>query len=152
MSVETGVVVGAEPGVRRGAFFDLEKTMTPDAVEQVTALAFYRQGELSLLDVLTVAWIYLRYDLGLLGDLESMKHLKQAGPKADLDLDETIRQTARNGGEIDLVFRRDLRDRIRVILLIDNGGYSMTPFVDLTRLSPETIGGLRALDLNHSSS
>ena len=66
--------------------------------------------------------------------LESMKHLKQAGPKADLDLDETIARTAKNGGEIELVFRRDLRDRIRVLLLIDNGGYSMTPFVDLTRL------------------
>ncbi len=75
MKSTTGVEVGSEPGVKRGAFFDLEKTMTPDAVEQVTAIAFYRRGELSLMDVLTVAWIYLRYDLGLLSDFEAMKRL-----------------------------------------------------------------------------
>ncbi|HKH50074.1 MAG TPA: hypothetical protein VKM72_35940, partial [Thermoanaerobaculia bacterium] len=38
------------------------------------------------------------------------------------------------GGEIDLVFRRDLLDRIELVLLIDNGGTSMLPWVHLTRL------------------
>ena len=66
--------------------------------------------------------------------LETMKHMKNEGPRDLLNLAETIRRTARNGGEIDLVFERDLRDKISVVLLIDNGGYSMTPFVDLTRL------------------
>jgi len=66
--------------------------------------------------------------------LETMKHMKNEGPRDRLNLDETIRRTARNGGEIDLVFERDLRDKISVVLLIDNGGYSMTPFVDVTRL------------------
>ncbi len=66
--------------------------------------------------------------------LESMKHLKKAGAEVNLDLDETIRRTCRNGGEIDLVFSRELRDRMKLILLIDNGGYSMTPYVNLTRL------------------
>lgn len=66
--------------------------------------------------------------------LETMKHMKAEGPRSRLNLDETIRRTARDGGEIDLVFERDLRDKISVVLLIDNGGYSMQPFVDLTRL------------------
>lgn len=66
--------------------------------------------------------------------LESMKHMKNEGPRDLLNLDATIRKTAQNGGEIDLVFERDLRDKISVVLLIDNGGYSMTPFVNITRL------------------
>ncbi|HEX4959401.1 MAG TPA: hypothetical protein VF173_01085 [Thermoanaerobaculia bacterium] len=66
--------------------------------------------------------------------LSSLKSLKPAGPRDQLDLDATIYESARNGGEIDLVFRRDLMDRIEVVLLIDNGGYSMLPHVDLTRL------------------
>ena len=66
--------------------------------------------------------------------LASLKSLKPAGPRDELDLDATIYQSARNGGEIDLVFRRALLDRIEVILLIDNGGSSMIPHVALTRL------------------
>ncbi len=61
--------------------------------------------------------------------LASLKQLTPAGPRDELDLDATIYQSARNGGEIDLVFRRDLLDRIEVVLLIDNGGSSMLPFV-----------------------
>jgi len=66
--------------------------------------------------------------------LEKMKHMKAEGPRDRLNLDETIRRTARNGGDIDLVFERDLRDRISVVLLIDNGGNSMTPYIALTTL------------------
>ncbi|MDZ4859969.1 MAG: hypothetical protein SGI88_13405 [Candidatus Hydrogenedentes bacterium] len=66
--------------------------------------------------------------------LESMKHMKNVGPYAELNLDETIRRTAQNGGEIDLVFEREERDRMSLVLLIDNGGYSMDPFIQLTRL------------------
>lgn len=66
--------------------------------------------------------------------LEAMKHMKNEGPYSRLNLDETIAMTAKNGGEIDLVFERDLRDKIKVILMIDNGGYSMTPFIEITRI------------------
>ncbi|MBX7254987.1 MAG: hypothetical protein K1Y02_01405 [Candidatus Hydrogenedentes bacterium] len=65
--------------------------------------------------------------------LETMKHMKDAGPRNLLNLNETIRRTARNGGEIDLVFERELRDRISVVLFVDNGGYSMDPHIDVTR-------------------
>jgi hypothetical protein len=66
--------------------------------------------------------------------LESMKHMKDVGPHSLLNLDETIRRTARDGGEIDLVFERERRDRISVMLMIDNGGYSMDPYIDLTQM------------------
>jgi len=66
--------------------------------------------------------------------LTSLKKLSPAGARDQLDLDATIHESARNGGEIELVFRRDLLDRIEVVLLIDNGGTSMLPHVDLTRL------------------
>lgn len=66
--------------------------------------------------------------------LESMKYLKHVGAYSELDLHETIRRTAKDGGEIELVFERDLRDRMDIVLLIDNGGYSMTPYINLTRL------------------
>lgn len=66
--------------------------------------------------------------------LDSLKHLKHRGPETELNLDETIYRTSKNGGEIELIFERDLRDKIKVVLLIDNGGYSMTPYVDITRL------------------
>ena len=66
--------------------------------------------------------------------LASLKNLVPAGPRDQLDIDATIDESARNGGEIELVFQRDLLDRIEVVLLIDNGGSSMLPWVSLTRL------------------
>ncbi len=66
--------------------------------------------------------------------LATLKNLVPHGPRDELDLDETIHRSAKNGGEIELAFRSSLRDRIEVVLLIDNGGSSMLPFVELTRL------------------
>lgn len=66
--------------------------------------------------------------------LSALKHIKPSGAYTDLDMDETIRNTSRNGGEIELVFSREKLDRLEIILLIDNGGSSMNPYVDLTRL------------------
>ncbi|HZF08862.1 MAG TPA: hypothetical protein VFE33_08745 [Thermoanaerobaculia bacterium] len=66
--------------------------------------------------------------------LASLRNLVPAGPRDQLDLPETIDRSAKNGGEIDLAFRRDLLDRIEVVLLVDNGGSSMLPYVALTRL------------------
>jgi uncharacterized protein with von Willebrand factor type A (vWA) domain len=66
--------------------------------------------------------------------LATLKHLKPTGPYSELNLDETIRKTAKNGGEIELIFERDKKDKIEVVLLLDNGGSSMTPYVELTQL------------------
>ena len=65
--------------------------------------------------------------------LAVLKHMKPHGAPTELDIPETIYRTARAGGEIELEFRPQVRDRIQVALLLDNGGTSMLPFVDLTR-------------------
>jgi len=65
--------------------------------------------------------------------LTSLKSLRPAGPETELDVDESIARTAKNGGEIELVFGRELRNRLKLIVLLDNGGYSMTPYVDLVK-------------------
>ncbi len=54
---------------------------------------------------------------------------KNQGPE-ELDLDATIDHSARNGGEIDLVFGPPRRNRIKLLLLIDVGG-SMDPHAEL---------------------
>jgi uncharacterized protein with von Willebrand factor type A (vWA) domain len=61
--------------------------------------------------------------------LKRLRHLIPAGPKDQVNIDATIYQTMKNAGEIEIVFDRDLRDRLKVILAIDNGGWSMDPYV-----------------------
>jgi hypothetical protein len=62
--------------------------------------------------------------------LKRLRHLKPAGPKDVVSVDKTIYQTMRNAGEIEIVFDRRLVDRLKVLLLIDNGGWSMEPYVE----------------------
>ena len=66
--------------------------------------------------------------------LAALKHMAPAGPPTELDIDETIDRSCRNGGEIELVFKRELRDRIQLMVLLDNGGASMRPYLDLVKL------------------
>jgi uncharacterized protein with von Willebrand factor type A (vWA) domain len=61
--------------------------------------------------------------------LKRLRNLIPAGPKDQVNIDATIYQTIKNGGEIEIVFDRDLRDRLKVIIAIDNGGWSMDPYV-----------------------
>lgn len=72
--------------------------------------------------------------------LASLKNYQLVGPETELDIDQTISRTARNGGEIELVFTREMRDRLKVILLLDNGGYSMWSYVNLVK---EIFGKIR---------
>ena len=68
---------------------------------------------------------------------EALKRLRQMvpfGPKDRVNIDETIYETIRNAGEIEIVFDRSLRDRLKVVLMIDNGGWSMDPFVDVVQV------------------
>lgn len=76
--------------------------------------------------------------------LNSLKSLQHAGPETELDVDETIVRTAKNGGEIELVFTRELRNRLKLIVMMDNGGYSMTPYIPLVRTIFNNIRGLFA--------
>jgi uncharacterized protein len=65
--------------------------------------------------------------------LRALRHLAPVGPRDELNIDKSIYETVRQGGEIELVFDRRLRDKLSVMLFIDNGGFSMNPFVERTR-------------------
>ncbi len=65
--------------------------------------------------------------------LKRMRHLVPQGSKDQLDIDATLYRTMKNGGEIELVFRRSVVDRLKVILAIDNGGWSMEPHIELVQ-------------------
>jgi uncharacterized protein with von Willebrand factor type A (vWA) domain len=69
-----------------------------------------------------------------IGDaMASLKMLRPAGPRDTVDVEETIRETVRQGGEIELVFSPSLRDKLKIILMFDNGGWSMLPHIDVCR-------------------
>ncbi len=65
--------------------------------------------------------------------LKRLRNLVPQGAKDQLNIDATIYQTMRNGGEIELVFKRGIVDRLKIVLAIDNGGWSMEPHVDLVQ-------------------
>lgn len=54
---------------------------------------------------------------------------KDEGPE-ELDIDATIDKSARDGGEIDLVFAPPRKNRVKLLLLMDAGG-SMDPHAEL---------------------
>ena len=52
------------------------------------------------------------------------------GPKDVLDVDETIRETSDNAGQLSLVFTRERKNMVKLLLLFDSGG-SMWPYSTL---------------------
>lgn len=65
--------------------------------------------------------------------LKRLRHLRPSGPKDMVNVDKTIYQTMKNAGEIEIVFDRSLKDRLKVALAIDNGGWSMDPYIPLVQ-------------------
>jgi uncharacterized protein with von Willebrand factor type A (vWA) domain len=65
--------------------------------------------------------------------LKRLRHMVPAGPKDKVNIDKTIYETMKNAGEIEIVFDRSLKDRLKVILAIDNGGWSMEPYVEVVQ-------------------
>lgn len=63
--------------------------------------------------------------------LKRLRNMVPSGPKDRINIDESIYRTMRNGGEIEIIFDRSLRDRLKIILAIDNGGWSMDPYIDV---------------------
>lgn len=61
--------------------------------------------------------------------LKMLRNLSREGPEK-LDLDETIDATCKDGGEISLEFRKDRKNTVRLMLLMDAGG-SMAPYAQL---------------------
>jgi len=67
---------------------------------------------------------------------EALKRLRRmipTGPRDVVNVDKTIRETMRNAGEIEIIFDRRLTDRLKVVLMIDNGGWSMDPYVEVVQ-------------------
>jgi uncharacterized protein with von Willebrand factor type A (vWA) domain len=80
--------------------------------------------------------------------LRRLRQLTRTGPAIELDLDETIDETCRNAGEIELIFRPERKNDVRLLLLMDVGG-TMDPYYEpvsrlLTALHEER--GLRRFE------
>ncbi len=65
--------------------------------------------------------------------LKRLRNLVPSGPKDTINIDSTIYQTMKNGGEIEIVFDRSLKDRLKIILAIDNGGWSMDQYIPVVQ-------------------
>lgn len=63
--------------------------------------------------------------------LKRLRNMVPFGPKDKVNIDETIYRTMKNAGEIEIIFDRSLRDKLKIILVIDNGGWSMDPYIDI---------------------
>lgn len=66
--------------------------------------------------------------------LKRLRLLRPEGPKDVLNIRKTIDNTVRNAGEIEFVFDRSMVDKLKVIIAIDNGGWSMDPYVDIVQV------------------
>ncbi len=65
--------------------------------------------------------------------LKRLRNMVPTGPKDVVNIDETIYQTMKNAGEIEIMFDRSIKDRLKVILAIDNGGWSMDPYIEMVQ-------------------
>ncbi|MEM3594166.1 MAG: VWA domain-containing protein [Candidatus Jordarchaeaceae archaeon] len=62
--------------------------------------------------------------------LKKLRLLKRFGVPNELDLETTIDETCKNAGELELVFRPERKNRVKILLLMDTGG-SMEPYAHL---------------------
>ncbi|MEW6668496.1 MAG: hypothetical protein AB1512_25065 [Thermodesulfobacteriota bacterium] len=65
--------------------------------------------------------------------LKRLRNMVPVGPKDRVNVEKTIYQTMKNAGEIEIVFDRSMKDRLKVILAIDNGGWSMDPYIEMVQ-------------------
>ena len=62
--------------------------------------------------------------------LRGLRQLGRDGAEEELDIDETVDETCRNAGELEIVWRPPRRNRVKLVLLMDVGG-SMDPYAEL---------------------
>lgn len=83
--------------------------------------------------------------------LRRLRRLERQSRRMELDIDASIRGTARNAGELEIVMRPERRNQARVVLLLDTGG-SMEPHtraVEAFFSALKNGGGLRELETYH---
>ncbi|HRG99096.1 MAG TPA: VWA domain-containing protein [Polyangiaceae bacterium] len=62
--------------------------------------------------------------------LRKLRVFQREGQQDELDIDETVHETARNAGELEIVLRAPRKSHTRVLLLMDVGG-SMDPHAEV---------------------
>lgn len=62
--------------------------------------------------------------------LKALRSWARTGPKDQLDIDETLKSTAKQAGWLDLQWRAERHNAVKVLLFFDVGG-SMDPFIGL---------------------
>ena len=65
--------------------------------------------------------------------LKKLRTMLPKGPRDVVNIEKTINETMRNAGEISIVFDRRLTDRLKIVLMIDNGGWSMDPYIEIVQ-------------------
>lgn len=65
--------------------------------------------------------------------LKRLRKLDEIGKRDELNLDKTIDQTSKNGGDIELIFEKKRKNNVKLILLMDVGG-SMDPYIQMVNL------------------
>jgi hypothetical protein len=65
--------------------------------------------------------------------LRRVRQLSRIGTEDELDLEKTIDATAKNAGDIELLWTRSRKNAVKLLLLMDVGG-SMEPFAELCSL------------------
>ncbi|OGO01852.1 MAG: VWA containing CoxE family protein [Chloroflexi bacterium RBG_13_53_26] len=65
--------------------------------------------------------------------LRRVRQLSRIGTEDELDLERTIDATAKNAGDIELLWTRSRKNAVKLLLLMDVGG-SMEPFAELCSL------------------
>ena len=65
--------------------------------------------------------------------LKKLKKLEEIGKQDELNIDDTIDKTAKNGGDIEIVFDKRRKNDVKILLLMDVGG-SMAPYARLVNL------------------
>ena len=62
--------------------------------------------------------------------LKGLRQLSRIGLEDELDVEKTIKATARNAGDIEFIWRKSRKNAVKVLLLMDVGG-SMDPYAQL---------------------
>ena len=62
--------------------------------------------------------------------LKKLRQLRRTGLEDELDLEGTIKATAKNAGDLDFIWQRSRKNTVKLLLLMDVGG-SMEPFAKL---------------------
>ena len=62
--------------------------------------------------------------------LKKLRRFSREGPEDELDIEATVDKTCKEGGEIELVWTRERKNMVKVLLVMDSGG-SMDPYARL---------------------